>query len=497
MATSKQSVTLVKTLDKEVDVLVVGLVETAKGPELVGLPTDLESSIRKRFGSSVMELALDLGAKTEPAHVTFLPTADHQLVVVGLGEVDVTPEQVRRSTAAAIRAVISRSKDPVQVAVSLETTDPEMIKAAAEGALLGGYQFRKVSDSENPARLGGVRIVSESTKSESRRAAEIGAVVAEAVCTARDWVNTPPNLLYPESFAEAAKEQVKDTKIDVEILDDKALRKNGYGGLTAVGGGSARGPRLVRFDYHPRGAKFHLALVGKGITFDSGGLDIKPADGMYTMKCDMGGAAAVLAATKAIAELGLSVHVTCYAAMAENMPSGDAYRPSDVLTIYGGTTVENGNTDAEGRLVLVDAIARACEDEPDMIVDVATLTGACMVALGKRIAGLMASDDHTADVVLDAAELAGEDFWQLPIPQHIDDDLDSDVADVKSTGPRQGGALVAAAFLRRFVADDIPWAHLDIAGPAFNDSKPYDHVPKGGTGVAVRTLVALGASLQN
>ena len=237
----------------------------------------------------------------------------------------------------------------------------------------------------------------------------------------------------------------------------------------------------MRFSYAPRGAKVHLALVGKGITFDTGGLNLKPADGMYTMKCDMAGAAAVLAATHAIAEFGLKIKVTAYAALAENMPSGSAYRPSDVLTQYGGKTVENGNSDAEGRLVMADALARAGEDQPDLIIDVATLTGACVVALGERTGGLMTNDDDLADRVLDAAETAGEAFWQLPIPTEIRPKLESKVADLRSTSnDRYGGALVAAAFLREFVAEGTPWAHLDIAGPAFFDGKPYGYVSPGG-----------------
>ncbi len=316
------------------------------------------------------------------------------------------------------------------------------------------------------------------------------------MAAAREWVNIPPNLLYPESFADEVRTWLSGSKVSVEVLDDKALGRGGYGGILAVGGGSSRPPRLVRLSYSPRGAKSHLALVGKGITFDSGGLNLKPGDGMYTMKCDMAGAAAVFAAVQAIAALGLKVKVTAYGALAENLPSDTAYRPSDVLTMYGGKTVENGNTDAEGRLVMADALVRASEDRPDLLVDVATLTGACVVALGDRTAGLMATDDETADRVLDAAESAGEDFWQLPIAKETRGRLDSKVADLRSTaGDRPGGAMVAAAFLREFVGDGIPWAHLDIAGPAWFDGSPYGYVGGGGTGMGVRTLVALARTL--
>lgn len=273
------------------------------------------------------------------------------------------------------------------------------------------------------------------------------------------------------------------------MLDEKALSRGGYGGILAVGGGSERPPRLVRLSYAPRGATFHLGLVGKGITFDSGGLDIKPAAGMYTMKCDMSGAGAVFAAVKAIADLGLKIKVTGYGSLAENMPSGSAYRPSDVITMYGGTTVENVNTDAEGRLVMADALARvSAEDEPDLIIDVATLTGACVTALGDRTAGLLSNDDEAAADVLAAAADAGERVWQLPIVEESRGFLDSEVADLRSgrTGP--GGTMTAAAFLREFVGDR-PWVHLDIAGPSFNTGSPYGYIPAGGTGVGVRTLI--------
>ena len=214
------------------------------------------------------------------------------------------------------------------------------------------------------------------------------------------------------------------------------------------------------------------------------------------MKCDMAGAAAVFAATRAIADLGIKLKVTAYGALAENLVSDTSYRPSDVLTMYGGKTVENGNTDAEGRLVMADALARSNEDHPDLVVDVATLTGACIIALGHRMSGLMASDDETAERLLDAAEAAGEPLWQLPITPEVRERLDSKVADLRSSpADRAGGAILAAAFLREFVAEGTPWAHLDIAGPAFNDGKPYGYVSSGGTGAGVRTLIALASSL--
>jgi len=503
--------TLGRAVPDHTDVLVVG----GAGPalHLVGLSADLDAAYRKQYGQSAADLASALGAKAKPGRTTVLPatTGGPRVLLVGLGDAEPTPEALRRAAGAGVRDAAALAGDlPLVIAVSLGANEPETLQAVAEGALLGSYAYAPVSAKPAPVRVSTLSVVSAAGgRPRGRKGATqgsdksaVGAVdaartIAEAVVTARDWVNIPPNLLYPASFAEHARELFAGTKATVEVLDEKALTDGGYGGIMAVGGGSSRPPRLVRVTYAPRGATVHLALVGKGITFDSGGLNIKVGDGMYTMKCDMAGAAAVLAATSAIASLGLKIQVTCYASMAENLPSDTAYRPSDVLTMYGGTTVENGNTDAEGRLVMADALARAAlEDEPDLIVDVATLTGACVVALGDRTAGVMASSDEVAARILDAAETSGEDFWPLPIPADTREQLDSKVADVKSTsGKRWGGALVAAAFLREFVGDH-DWAHLDIAGPAFHEGAPYGYTAPGGTGVAVRTLVALATGLQ-
>lgn len=491
------AVALSKSVPKDADIVLVGLTEVSGAPALVGPGSELEKEFTKRFGTSPLALALDLGAKAKAGSVTILPTAGTRLVVVGLGAVDVTPEQIRRAVGNGVHAVAKlEPAAPLHFVVALDQTEPEVLKGATEGALLGAYAYAKLGAQPATPLLAQLTIVSQSTRSEAKDAVAMASTVAAGVNAARDWINQPANLLYPETFASQAAAYARAGKLGVDVWDEKALAKDGFGGILAVGGGSDRKPRLVRLSYAPRGAHTHIALVGKGITFDSGGLNLKPGESMYTMKNDMSGAAAVIAATKAIAELGLKVKVTTYAAMAENLPSGSAYRPSDVLTMYGGKTVENFNCDAEGRLVLADALTRAGEDQPDLVVDVATLTGACVVALGERTAGLMATDDATADHLLDAAEAAGEAFWQLPITDEVADKLKSKVADLKSGGPRPGGALLAAAFLREFVPAGTPWAHLDIAGPAFNDAEPFDYVPSGGTGVAVRTLIALASSLQ-
>jgi leucyl aminopeptidase len=490
------SLAIAKTVPRSADVLVVGLVESGTRE----VPEANARAFTKRFGVSVEEMAASLGAKASEDSERTLPAAGDgpRIVVVGLSSEQPSAEELRRTAGAGVRHAASlAASESLSLAVSLGTSDSMQLAAVAEGALLGSYRYEPISAA--PAEGGKVQTITVVHRGDVKDSAAVTAaakIVVQAVATVRDWVNLPANLLYPESFADQVRNLVRDNKIAIDVLDEAALSRDGYGGLMAVGGGSSRPPRLVRLSYSPRGAKFHLALVGKGITFDSGGLNLKPGEGMYTMKCDMAGAATVLVAVRAIAQLDLKIKVTAYGALAENMPSGSAYRPSDVLSIYGGKTVENGNSDAEGRLVMADTLARANEDHPDLVVDVATLTGACVVALGERTAGLMTNDDATADLVLGAAVSAGEDVWQLPIPREIRHKLDSKVADLRSVVPdRWGGALVAAAFLREFVAEGTPWAHLDIAGPAFHDGKPYGYVAPGGTGVGVRTLIALARQL--
>ncbi|TEX48013.1 MAG: leucyl aminopeptidase [Actinomycetales bacterium mxb001] len=259
--------------------------------------------------------------------------------------------------------------------------------------------------------------------------------------------------------------------------------------MLAVGQGSANPPRLIRLEYAPKGAKRTVALIGKGVTFDSGGLSLKPPKAMETMKCDMSGAAAVIAAMGAIARLKPKVRVVGWIPTVENMPGGYAQRPGDVITIYGGRTVEVLNTDAEGRLILADAIVRAAEEKPDLIVDAATLTGAQTIALGDRTSGLMGRSDEFRDKVWESSQRAGEIMWHMPIPDESRGTLDSSIADIKNIGDGKGGMLSAAAFLAEFVPEGLPWAHLDIAGPAFNEGSPHGYTPKGGTGAAVRTFI--------
>jgi leucyl aminopeptidase len=317
----------------------------------------------------------------------------------------------------------------------------------------------------------------------------------EAVSIVRDLVTEVPNILSPEELARRVVELTKGTTLTAEVLDEKALEKGGFGGILGIGAGSSRPPRLVVVRYAPKGAKRHVALVGKGITFDTGGLSIKPAQSMVGMKYDMTGAATAFAVTRAVAQLEVPIAVTAWLCIAENMPSGTAIRPNDVVTIRGGKTVEVTNTDAEGRVVLADGLVAASEEFPDAIIDIATLTGAARVALGDRIAGVM-GDESLTGIINRASSLAGEETWTMPLPEYLLPILASDVADIANAkvGNTAGGMLIGGTFLREFVGksktgEPIPWAHLDIAGPANNSASAYGFVPKGATGTMVRTLI--------
>ena len=445
----------------------------------------------------ILDAVARLGATGKAEELTKLPglpgISAPMILVVGIGAAtsEVTPEQLRRATGAAVLSLKSAKK----VGVAMPAVSPAAIAAVAQGALLGAYRFETYRGTGTPTPIHAIRnltvATSEARDRHVREAVRQAEIVASEVCRARDLVNAPPSALHPKELAEAAVAAVEGLDILTEVLDERALLDGKYGGIIGVGQGSANPPRLVRLAYRPNRSRIHVALVGKGITFDSGGLSIKTAQGMETMKCDMGGAAAVIAATAAIARLGIPASVTTYAACAENMPSGSAQRPGDVLTTYSGKTVEVLNTDAEGRLVLADALGRAAKDEPDVIIDVATLTGAQVVALGVRVGGVMSNNDELRDDVIRAAGVSGEQFWPMPLPKELRASLDSPVADLANIGDRMGGMLTAGLFLQEFIENDTPWAHLDIAGPAFNESSPRDYTPAGGTGMAVRTLVQL------
>jgi leucyl aminopeptidase len=483
------------------------------GPRLIGaegLPDALRASLQASLRP--------LGVTGAPDSVHRLPSggalAAPVVALTGVGQLragqPIPAEVLRRAAGAATRSLTGLGT----VALALPAPDAAGIGAVCEGALLGAYAFdryRVASAAPEKAPVRAVIALTPSARGAGFKAAAARAeVVADAVRGARDLINTAPADLFPAALADAAVAAVAGLPVSATVLDERKLQRGGYGGLIGVGKGSTRPPRLVRLDYAPAGARAHLAYVGKGITFDSGGLSIKPAAGMEAMKCDMSGAAAVLQTVVAMARLGVPIHVTGWLAIAENMPSGTAQRPSDVLTIRGGRTVEVLNTDAEGRLVLADAIVAAGEENPDMIVDVATLTGAQVVALGNRVSAIMANDDELRARIHRVAGEAGEQFWPMPLPPELRSSMDSSVADIANMGERSGSMLVAGLFLAEFVpersrvaagSDDangtskVPWAHLDIAGPAFNTGSAHGYTPVGGTGVAVRTLLALAEDI--
>ncbi|MBV8161342.1 MAG: leucyl aminopeptidase [Acidimicrobiia bacterium] len=420
-----------------------------------------------------------------------VPADDGSTVVaVGMGRPeDVGVETFRRAGAAFAKAAWNDSRAAIAVLDAAGELDRGVAaQALAEGAVLAAYRFTKYKNEAKPSQLASLVVVGRGAKVQA--GADRGARVAAAVSLARDLVNEPAGAMTPSRLADVAVEVAEREGLGITVLDEVAIGNEGLGGLQGVAQGSAQPPRLIELVYDPPGARGTVALVGKGITFDSGGLSLKTPDGMETMKTDMSGAAAVLATMSVLPALAPKVKVIGILPTTENMPSGHAIKPGDVLKIRNGKTVEVLNTDAEGRLVLADGLSLAVEAGVDAIVDLATLTGACMVALGRKIAGLMGNHDAWVEQVGDAAERAGETVWPLPLPDAYRKNIDSEVADIKNTGgDRYGGALTAGLFLKEFVAD-VPWAHLDIAGPARSEEDDA-YTPKGASGFGVRTLVEL------
>jgi leucyl aminopeptidase len=440
-----------------------------------------------------------MGVSASADEVVKLPGKSSKLVVfTGLGNLDsgITAENLRRAAGAAARE-LSGNKSAT---FALPHKSVIELAAIAEGAALGAYSFVEFlgsKKSEQKSPLSNISIVSKFTDTaQAKEAVKRAEIIADQTALVRDLINTPPSHLTPDSFCLRMKKEASKYGVKVEIINDVALRKGGFGGIIGVGQGSANPPRLLHVSYSPAKAKKRFAYVGKGITFDTGGLALKPALGMEAMKSDMSGAAAVIAAVFAIAQLKLPIAVDGWAPLAENMVSDTATRPSDVITIYGGKTVEVLNPDAEGRLVLADALIKAAEVGAksgglDGIVDVATLTGAQVVALGTRTSAVMTNDENFSGQFLTAANLAGESFWPMPLPIELRASLDSPIADLANIGDRSGGMLVAGLFLKEFIDPNTPWLHLDIAGPAYNEKKAHGYTPVGGTGVALRSLVTL------
>ena len=491
------------------DVLVIGFSREVKAGSKKKSFT-LHSGTLKIDQAPLLAALDDLGATGAADEVIKLPGSSTKLVVLtGLGEVaksgQFPHETLRRAAGAASRNLAGHEA----ATFALPHSNRTEFAAIAEGALLGAYafdEFRGTSKSDHRAPLSKISIYVDpsakfAAKSEIADILKRTSVLTKYIFIVRDLINTPPSHLTPDSFCQRFKKLSSGSKLKVEIMDEKQLRRLGFGGIIGVGQGSANPPRLLRISYQPTKKNVkRFAFVGKGITFDTGGLALKPAQGMEAMKSDMSGAAAVCAAALAIAELELPVAIDAWAPLAENMVSDTATRPSDIITIYGGKTVEVLNPDAEGRLVLADGMMKAAEVGAkagglDGLVDVATLTGAQVVALGTRTSAVMTNNEDFSEKFLALAAQTGEQFWPMPLPEELRASLDSPVADIANIGDRMGGMLVAGLFLKEFVAPELPWLHLDIAGPAYNDGKPHGYTPVGGTGVALRTLVALAESV--
>lgn len=488
----------------QADVLVLGTRQEESGAVLVDSPLDAEAN--EALEDSFK--ALGVTGKADEAIRTLAPEAANAqtIILTGLGKVEdpaqgtprldstaageISTEALRRAAGAAVRAAATVDS----IVFALPAGSVERLEAVVQGATISNYSFTTFKSKKQNAEADTAQAEKSETDmrfitslDDADKVVKNAGVIGSAVHVVRNLVNTPPSHLYPETFADVVEALFTQTQVTTTVWDENQLAEEGFGGILGVGKGSARQPRLVKLEYSPANATGHIALVGKGITFDTGGISLKPAGSMMTMKSDMTGAATVTAVLSALAQLEVPVKVTGWLAMAENMPSSNAAKPSDVFTMYGGKTVEVLNTDAEGRLVMADALVAAVAENPDSVVDIATLTGAQMVALGTRTTGVMGHEVVRGQLV-EAAATTGETVWPMPIPEEAAPSLESTTADLKNIGDRFGGMMSAAAFLREFVGE-TPWAHLDIAGPSFNEGGAYGYTGKEATGVMVRTLV--------
>lgn len=508
--------------------LIVPVVAGSSGPE-VPVASQLGTQSQLRLWKAVV----NAGITGKAGETALLPATEElpasRVITVGLGPAEkITGDIVRQAAGNASRTIDAHpgiwGTDSTHSAYQYDASSPatptpstpgitilsllgdlsdidcpklqadDVLTAAVEGHSLGAYRYSGWRTSSNERRLVSVIIQAPDLPSMPQTFTRACTIV-EAVTCARDLVNASPGALFPDSYSQVIADLARSSGIAVEILDEHDLNEQGFGGLTGVGQGSANPPRLVRMRYRPEGANTgpfpRVALVGKGVTFDTGGISLKKPAGMDQMISDMGGSAAVVATVLAAAELELPVEVTATLPLAENMPDGKAIRPGDILHHYGGTTTEILNTDAEGRLILGDAIASAVEDDPDLLVVLATLTGAQMVALGDGISAVMGTPTLRQRLI-ELSAITGEHAWPMPLPADIAAEIQSDVADLRNTGTtRWGGMAAAGQYLSHFVPKELPWAHMDIAGPAYSVVEPHGYTPKRGTGVPVRTLIAL------
>lgn len=466
---------------------VIAILAAEGEPETVSL-----DPLRGEMRDFCRRVVINEGFRGKAGKLLVVPVADKTVrfaVIAGLGPEDkITPERVRVAAFSASRAAASRGCSALSLTMP-KAGDADRSRAAAEGCALASYRFDKYLTRDDADRFAAIEEVTVFDGCE--KALEEGRILGESQCWTRDIANEPGCAVNPEVLAAKAQELAAELGLKCEIWDEKRIADENMGAYSAVASGSANPPRFIHITYEPENAKGHIALVGKGLTFDSGGLDIKPSEFMLTMKGDKSGACAVLGAIRAAALMKLPWKVTAIVAAAENMPGGSAYRPDDILRARNGKTIEVNNTDAEGRLTLADALCYASELKPDMIVDIATLTGACAVALGSTTAGLFTNNDEFGDKVLKASAASGERLWKLPMDDpNLREKIKSPFADLVNSGGRYGGAITAAMFLEAFVDKDIPWVHLDIASADFA-STPYAYYVKGATGFGMRTLAEL------
>jgi leucyl aminopeptidase len=465
------------------DALVVAASSTPDGFSLLGRSAEVDAAVGGRIGQHLDAVAFQAN-RGDVEIVSGLPdSAAKSIAVAGVGPASgIDAGSLRKVAGSVARRLSSRAV----LASLLHEVDPHPSSTAAvtEGFLLGAYRFTKYKSDPRPARLERVLFLGRHLDAAIARAQ----IHADATALARDLTNEPASTLTPEALAARAVEIADVAGLECSILDERELAERGFGGIVGVGKGSHRPPRLIQMRYRPHEPSGRVALIGKGITFDTGGLSLKDARGMVDMKTDMAGAAAVMATMSALARLDVSTEVLALVPACENMPGGNALKPGDVITHYGGRTTEVNNTDAEGRLVLGDALALACQEEIDAVVDVATLTGGISIALGRKSTGLFANDDDLARAIEEAADAAGERAWRLPLYDDYKRALDSDVADMKNSGGRDASSITAALFLGEFIEDGLPWAHLDIAGTA-RAASDADEVTRGGTGTGARTLL--------
>jgi leucyl aminopeptidase len=470
--------------DLACDVVVTGAFAGEDGSALGASGAALDAAL----DGGLAEHLTDTGFKAKVGDITVVTTLGRlpakAVAIVGLGPRDGAGVTVaRRAAGLAGRRLNERSSLASIVHLDIERHSDAVAAASVEGLLLGSHRFTSYKSDPRPGKIQEIQLPGATAEAIAR-----GAAFADATKLARDLTNEPSSTLTPRVLASRAQEVADVAGLECTVYDEERLEAEGFGALIAVGRGSAEPVRLIELRYKPAGATSRVALIGKGITFDSGGLSLKDPRGMETMKTDMGGGAAVLGAMSVLGRLDVKLEVVAYIASSENMPGGNALRPGDVITHYGGKTTEVLNTDAEGRLILADALAFASKEPPDAIVDIATLTGSIHVALGNRIAGLFTNDDALGEELVAAGEKAGEKLWRMPMTEEFKLELVSDVADQKNVGSRWGGSIIAATFLAEFVGKGIPWAHLDIAGTARSETE-YDDVPKGASGFGARTLL--------